>query len=269
LRRTLRGYLGHANVAAALLISLGCEVNQPENFSATWQPRRLSIQELGGTAATVNAALGHNLEPGVADHGRAPHTDPLAELTLGLQCGGSDAYSGLTANPTLGVAADLLVAAGGKVVLGETPEIYGAHHLLRDRASTPEAATRIDELISWWQEYTTATARHSTTIRRTPFSGWSRLEHAPRDFSNGRDPAAPGFPGRIVVECRAVGGRVLLPPGDEFVDACRPPSGSTPCHAAGGGRRRSPVSRRERPSRRLRRAGRRPRPSVGLAVSPE
>src|SRR5882757_6926785 len=65
---------------------------------------------------------------------------PVAELTLGLQCGGSDAYSGLTANPTLGVAADLLVAAGGRVILGETPEIYGAEHLLRDRAATPAIA---------------------------------------------------------------------------------------------------------------------------------
>ncbi|MGW9031923.1 hypothetical protein ACWGQ5_49600 [Streptomyces sp. NPDC055722] len=74
-------------------------------------------------------------------------------MTLGLQCGGSDAYSGLTANPTLGVAADLLVEAGGKIILGETPEIYGAHHLLRDRASNPAAAARIDELIVWWQEY--------------------------------------------------------------------------------------------------------------------
>lgn len=156
LRRTLHGYVGHANVAAALVISLGCEVNQPENLLAGDEAgvETLTIQELGGTAATVNAALHHisNLVAQAADSRRVPI--PLAELTLGLQCGGSDAYSGLTANPTLGVAADLLVAGGGKVILGETPEIYGAHHLLRDRASDPAAAARIDELIAWWQEYT-------------------------------------------------------------------------------------------------------------------
>ncbi|MFJ6892640.1 UxaA family hydrolase [Streptomyces hokutonensis] len=158
LRRTLRGYLGHANVAAALLISLGCEVNQPENLlpDGDLGTETLTIQQLGGTASTVNTALDRiaDLVPRITRTHRTPI--PLAELTLGLQCGGSDAYSGLTANPTLGVAADLLVAADGRVVLGETPEIYGAHHLLRDRATTPESAARIDQLIDWWQEYTAA-----------------------------------------------------------------------------------------------------------------
>lgn len=155
LRRTLRGYAGHPNIAAVLTISLGCEINQPENvFGAAVPGETLGIQELGGTAATVNAALDRiaRLVPGVAALRREPI--PVSELVLGLQCGGSDAYSGLTANPTLGVAADLLVAAGGRVVLGETPEIYGAEHLLRDRAATPEVARRIDELIEWWQRYT-------------------------------------------------------------------------------------------------------------------
>ncbi|MFF5306387.1 UxaA family hydrolase [Streptomyces sp. NPDC013161] len=169
LRRTLRGYLGHANVAGALLISLGCEVNQPENIlGGGVDAETLAIQQLGGTAATLNAALDRiaDLVSRITRTHRVPI--PLAELTLGLQCGGSDAYSGLTANPTLGVAADLLVAAGGKVVLGETPEIYGAHHLLRDRASTPEAAARIDQLIAWWQEYTAA---NGATLDNNPSRG--------------------------------------------------------------------------------------------------
>ncbi|MEV6507525.1 altronate dehydratase family protein [Streptomyces sp. NPDC051642] len=171
LRRTLRGYLGHANVAGALLISLGCEVNQPENIvgdSDGTGTEMLTIQQLGGTAATLNTALDRiaDLVSRITQTHRVPI--PLAELTLGLQCGGSDAYSGLTANPTLGVAADLLVAAGGKVVLGETPEIYGAHHLLRDRASTPEAAARIDQLIAWWQEYTAA---NGATLDNNPSRG--------------------------------------------------------------------------------------------------
>ena len=155
LRRTLRGYAGHANIAAVLMISLGCEVNQPENIFGEHIPAEtLGIQDLGGTAATVNAALGRvaAMVSQIADLRREPV--PVSELVLGLQCGGSDAYSGLTANPTLGVAADLLVAAGGRVVLGETPEIYGAEHLLRNRAATPAVGRRIDELIAWWQEYT-------------------------------------------------------------------------------------------------------------------
>lgn len=171
LRRTLRGYLGHANVAGALLISLGCEVNQPENIvgvSDSTSTEMLTIQQLGGTAATLNTALDRiaDLVSRITQTHRVPI--PLAELTLGLQCGGSDAYSGLTANPTLGVAADLLVAADGKVVLGETPEIYGAHHLLRDRAATPEAAARIDQLIAWWQEYTAA---NGATLDNNPSRG--------------------------------------------------------------------------------------------------
>jgi altronate hydrolase len=169
LRRTLRGYAGHPNVAAVLTISLGCEINQPENvFGAELAAGTLGIQELGGTAATVNAALERIAEmvPAVAALRREPI--PVSELVLGLQCGGSDAYSGLTANPTLGVAADLLVAAGGRVVLGETPEIYGAEHLLRDRAATPEVARRVDELIAWWQEYT---ARNDAELDSNPSKG--------------------------------------------------------------------------------------------------
>ena len=157
LRRTLRGYARHANIAKILVVSLGCEVNQPENIFGPDMPVEiLAIQDLGGSAATVNAALERieELVAQVATLRREPI--PVSELILGLQCGGSDAYSGLTANPTLGVAADLLIAAGGRAILGETPEIYGAEHLLRDRAADPALTRRIDELIAWWQNYTRA-----------------------------------------------------------------------------------------------------------------
>jgi len=169
LRRTLRGYAGHANIAGVLMVSLGCEINQPENvFDSAPTVETLGIQELGGTAATVNAALERiaAMASDITALQREPI--PVAELTLGLQCGGSDAYSGLTANPTLGVAADLLVAAGGRVILGETPEIYGAEHLLRDRAATPAIAGRIDELIAWWQAYT---ARNDAGMDNNPSEG--------------------------------------------------------------------------------------------------
>ena len=169
LRRTLRGYARHANVAGVLLVSLGCEVNQPENLTDDGQaPETLVIQDMGGTAATVSAALDRvaAMAAGLAASRREPI--PVAELTLGLQCGGSDAYSGLTANPTLGVAADLLVAAGGRVILGETPEIYGAEHILRDRAATPEKGRRIDDLIDWWQAYA---ARNDAELDNNPSKG--------------------------------------------------------------------------------------------------
>ncbi|WP_025157748.1 UxaA family hydrolase [Leifsonia aquatica] len=156
LRRTLRGYATHPNFAGVLVVGLGCEVNQPENFLPDAVPglSRLTIQELGGTAATVAEGVRQigRMVAGLAAVQREPI--PVAELVLGLQCGGSDAYSGLTANPTLGVAADMLVAAGGKVILGETPEIFGAEHLLRARAATDTIAERLDRTIEWWLRYT-------------------------------------------------------------------------------------------------------------------
>ena len=155
LRRTLRGYATHPNIAGILVVSLGCEVNQPENiFGADLDGiEHLMIQGLGGTAPTVNEGLRRVAEM-VGEVSRLSR-EPIAlsELVVGLQCGGSDAYSGLTANPTLGVAADLFVAAGGRVILGETPEIYGAQHLLKTRAASAQVADRIDELLRWWQEY--------------------------------------------------------------------------------------------------------------------
>ena len=170
LRRTLHGYAGHPNFAAVLVVSLGCEVNQPENFMPTELPgvTQLTIQQIGGTAATVAEGvrqIGKMVEA-LSNLKREPI--PVSELTLGLQCGGSDAYSGLTANPTLGVAADLLVAAGGRVILGETPEIFGAEHLLKSRAATPAVADRLDEIIVWWLDYT---ARNGAELDNNPSRG--------------------------------------------------------------------------------------------------
>ncbi|HET6945666.1 MAG TPA: altronate dehydratase family protein [Gaiellaceae bacterium] len=170
LRRTLRGYATHPNLAAVIVVTLGCEVNQPENFldGSAAHVEHLSIQELGGTNATVAAivervgAIAASLE----QLEREPV--PLSELTLGLQCGGSDAASAISANPTLGVASDLLVAAGGRVILGETPEIFGAEQLLRQRAVTPELADRIDQKIAWWLDYA---ARNGVELDNNPSAG--------------------------------------------------------------------------------------------------
>jgi len=155
LRRTLAGYARHPNVGAVVLVGLGCEVNQ---ISALTEDLGLVdplvIQDLGGSIATVRRGVDQvrELLPAVA--ASAPRSAvPLSALTLGLNCGGSDAWSGVSANPVLGVAADRLVAAGGTAVLAETPEIHGAEHLLTRRAATPEVERALVERVAWWERY--------------------------------------------------------------------------------------------------------------------
>lgn len=170
LRRTLRGYAVHPNLVGVVVVALGCEVNQPENFltGGAAEVEHVSIQELGGTNATV-AALVERVGEMAARLDRVEREPaPLSELTLGLQCGGSDAASAITANPTLGVASDMLVAAGGRVILGETPEIFGAEHLLRQRAVTPDVARRLDETMAWWLEYAKS---HGVVLDNNPSTG--------------------------------------------------------------------------------------------------
>jgi altronate hydrolase len=170
LRRTLHGYAVHPNLAAVVVVTLGCEVNQPQNFltGSAAQVAHVSIQELGGTAPTVAALVDQVVTMAVGLGELKRELMPLSELTLGLQCGGSDAASAITANPTLGVASDLLVAAGGRVIRGETPEIIGAEQLLRRRAVTPDIARRIDETIAWWLDYA---ARNGVVVDHNPSPG--------------------------------------------------------------------------------------------------
>ena len=155
LRRTLAGYARHPNVGGVVLVGLGCEVNQ---ISALTEDLGLMdplvIQDLGGSAATVRRGVEQVCEllPAIACE-RSPA--PLSALTLGLNCGGSDAWSGISANPVLGAAVDLLVAAGGTAVLAETPEIHGAEQLLTRRAS-PEVARALLERVAWWERYAAA-----------------------------------------------------------------------------------------------------------------
>jgi altronate hydrolase len=160
LQRTLTGYAEHPNFAGFLMLGLGCEVNQISGVADEWDidpstpVRTMTIQEQGGTAATVRAGIEalQAMLPAANDVSRT--TVPVSELVLGLNCGGSDAYSGITANPALGAAVDLLVRHGGTAVLGETPEIYGAEHLLTRRAVSREVADRLVERIRWWEKYT-------------------------------------------------------------------------------------------------------------------
>jgi altronate hydrolase len=160
LQRTLTGYAEHPNFAGFLMLGLGCEVNQISGMSEKWDldgsklVSTMTIQEQGGTAATVRAGVDaiREMLP-VADQ-VSRTTVPASELVLGLNCGGSDAFSGITANPALGAAVDLLVRHGGTAVLGETPEIYGAEHLLTRRAVSREVGDQLVELIRWWEKYT-------------------------------------------------------------------------------------------------------------------
>jgi altronate hydrolase len=160
LRRTLAGYGANPNVAGVVAIGLGCEVNQLHELDLGDAGRatpvqRVLIQEHGGTSGAVRAGVDAIRELLPAAGAVRRQKVAAKELVLGLNCGGSDGYSGITANPALGVAADMLVACGGTAVLAETPEIYGAEHLLTARAE-PAVAKALLERIAWWQRYTAA-----------------------------------------------------------------------------------------------------------------
>ena len=160
LQRTLAGYATHANFAAVLVVGLGCESNQINAWLATSSLREgetlkvFNIQDSGGTRKTVErgVALIQELLPLANRSVREPCD--ACHITIGLQCGGSDGYSGISANPALGAAVDLLVAHGGTAILSETPEIYGAEHLLTRRAVRPEIAQKLIDRIKWWEHYT-------------------------------------------------------------------------------------------------------------------
>jgi altronate hydrolase len=160
LQRVLWGHATHPNVGAAIFVGLGCEVMQvarmKQMFDATGSDRfhGLTIQESGGTTKTVAQIVARvrELLPEVNRARRVPCD--AGELKVALQCGGSDGFSGITANPALGVATDLLVGLGGTGVLAETPEIYGAEQLLLRRAASSAVADKLIERIRWWEDYT-------------------------------------------------------------------------------------------------------------------
>lgn len=160
LERVIAGYARHPNFAFVLIIGLGCETNQVKQLvakSGLDDDSRLSyfnIQEAGGTRASVRLACERLLEMARSRKPAERRPASLEHLTVALQCGGSDGYSGITANPALGHAADLIVAHGGRVILSETPEIYGAEHLLLDRAVDAAVAGKLLERIAWWKHYT-------------------------------------------------------------------------------------------------------------------
>ena len=173
-QNTIAGYKRHANFAGIVVVGLGCEVNQISGMFERhgWEsgPRlaAMTIQETGGTRKTVAEGIARVREMLPEADAARRTTVPASHLVLGLECGGSDAYSGITANPSLGAAADLLVRHGGTAVLAETPEIYGAEHLLTRRAESREVGDKLVKHILWWEEYT---ARNGAEMNNNPSPG--------------------------------------------------------------------------------------------------
>ncbi len=174
LQRTLAGYARHANFHSVVIIGLGCEVNQLDRLvkdmglTRSDRLQTFTIQDVGGTAKAIEhgRALVQEL---VQEANQARRkAAPVSALTLGLQCGGSDGWSGVTANPALGAASDLLVAHGGTAILSETPEIYGAEYLLLQRAKNAEVAQALKDRLAWWEDYV---AKHGASLDNNPSPG--------------------------------------------------------------------------------------------------
>ena len=177
LQRVLWGFTRHPNFGGILMVGLGCEVNQIDFLLEAYGIQRgplfrtMTLQDTGGTRKTVErgVAMIREMLPEANKVKREPI--PVSELILALQCGGSDAYSGMTANPALGEAANLLVRHGGTAVLAETPEIYGAEHLLTRRAVSREVGEKLIERIKWWEDYT---SRNGGEMNNNPSPGNKR-----------------------------------------------------------------------------------------------
>ena len=174
LQRAIWGYATHPNFASVLMLGLGCEANQiPLMLEAYGRPQDDSfqyytLQSAGGTRKSIEKGLLW-LETALQKAALAQR-EPIdaSHLSLALQCGGSDGYSGITANPALGHAVDLLVRNGGTAALAETPEIYGAENLLTDRAASPEVGRKLVNLLEWWEDYA---AKHGSEMNNNPTPG--------------------------------------------------------------------------------------------------
>jgi altronate hydrolase len=174
IRRTPGGYARHPNFAAVLIVGLGCEANQIDGLvqSETLKPgaalKTMTIQATGGTARTVAAGIETVKAMLVEANNVEREPVDVKHLVIGLQCGGSDGYSGITANPALGAAVDRLVAHGGTAILSETPEVYGAEHLLTRRAVSQQVGEKLIERIHWWEAYC---ARMNADLNNNPSAG--------------------------------------------------------------------------------------------------
>ncbi|MDE2446483.1 MAG: altronate dehydratase [Alphaproteobacteria bacterium] len=173
-KRTAWGYATNPNMGGVMMVGLGCEGFQIPRFKAAYGVeesetfRTMTIQETGGTRKTVAAGVEAVKAMLPAVNAAKRETCSASELIVALQCGGSDGYSGITANPALGAAVDILVRHGGTAILSETPEIYGAEHLLTRRAATKEVGEKLVGIIKWWEDYT---ARNNMEMNNNPSPG--------------------------------------------------------------------------------------------------
>jgi altronate dehydratase len=175
--RTLKGYARNPNFGGILLVGLGCEVMQIPDLIGAGRMRSdgnfryMTIQQTGGTRRTVEKGVAMLKEMAEVANQATRQPAPARALMVGMQCGGSDGYSGITANPALGIASDLLVGLGGTTILSETPEVYGAEHLLTRRAVSREVGEKLIERIRWWEDYT---ARNGGQMDNNPSPGNKR-----------------------------------------------------------------------------------------------
>ena len=160
LRRTLAGYARHPNLAGVLIVGLGCERNQVASLveSQGLVPgenlHTLVMQDTGGTRATIDAGIRAIEQMLPAANAYTRQRVSASHIKIGLECGGSDGFSGITANPALGAAMDILVRHGGTAILSETPEIHGVEYMLTRRAVTPEVGQKLLDRLAWWERYT-------------------------------------------------------------------------------------------------------------------
>ncbi|MDX2222140.1 MAG: altronate dehydratase family protein, partial [Rhodospirillaceae bacterium] len=174
LQRTFWGYASHPNFASVIMVGLGCEVAQLSYLLDMYGIKPgphfqvMTIQDTGGTRKSIERGVAQIKEMLPDANTYTRQTVSAEHITLALQCGGSDGYSGITANPALGAASDLVVRHGGTAILSETPEIYGAEHLLTRRAVKPEVADKLVERIKWWEEYC---ARNDGEMNNNPSPG--------------------------------------------------------------------------------------------------
>ena len=160
LRRTIAGYARHPNLAGVLIVGLGCERNQvaslvdSQGLVSGETLHTLVMQDTGGTRATIEAGIRaiESMLPAANAYRRQPVS--ASHIKIGLECGGSDGFSGITANPALGAAMDILVRHGGTAILSETPEIHGVEYMLTRRAVTPEVGQKLLDRLAWWERYT-------------------------------------------------------------------------------------------------------------------
>jgi altronate hydrolase len=173
-KRTAWGYATNPNMGGVMMVGLGCEGFQIPRFKEAYKVeendlfRTMTIQETGGTRKTVEKGVEYVREMLKSVNDVKRETCLASDLILALQCGGSDGYSGITANPALGAAVDILVEHGGTAILSETPEIYGAEHLLTRRAATKDVGEKLVGIIKWWEDYT---RRNNMEMNNNPSPG--------------------------------------------------------------------------------------------------